>query len=65
MGAYSTMEITRADALAEIIRALAAASNYDIENVLFTLLSDRLLYNFSIVEDYESTDWFLKYKGAL
>ena len=65
MGAYSTMEITRADAFAEIIRALSSASDYELEQVLFDLVGEKLLYNFSIVSDYESTDWFFKYKGAL
>lgn len=60
MGAHSTMEITRGDALDEILVVIRQASNEELENVLFSLFGDCTLHNFMIVKDYNS-DWHWKH----
>lgn len=53
MGAHSTMEITRRDAMSLIREALEEASDEEINRVLYDLWGDKRLYNFRIVSDYE------------
>lgn len=60
MGVFSTMEITRKDAIHEIQTRLETAPNEIIEHMLFALLSNEFLYNYDIVADYNS-DWHIKY----
>ncbi len=62
MGARSTMEITRNDAVAEIMRALTSASDEQISMILEDLIGGKHLYNFNIVQDYKG-DWTIKYDG--
>lgn len=54
MGIYSTMDITREDALELINKAVAElenASNKEIAEAAFELAGRKMGYNFSIVED--------------
>lgn len=53
MSAYSTMKITRKDAMKVIINSLMDASDEKIEEILFELKRDRL-YNYKIVSQYET-----------
>jgi hypothetical protein len=60
MGVHTTLDITRTDAIYEITNALRSASDQELENVLYSLYGDKLLYNFSIVPDYKG-EWSHKY----
>lgn len=63
MGIYSTMDITREDALELINKAvaeLANASNKEIADAAFELVGRKMGYNFSIVED--TTNSYIKYR---
>lgn len=64
MGVYSTMYITRADAVAEILKHLAAASDEEIGEVLFDLAcsGERKLWNFLVIDSYEDRDGRPTYK---
>ena len=48
MSAYSTLNISRDAALSAIQHVLNVASNQDLEDILFNLLKDKTLYNYSI-----------------
>jgi hypothetical protein len=52
MGADSTLDITREDALKEIARHLETASDEEIANALYELVGHRLMYNFWMVKEY-------------
>lgn len=56
MSPYTTMKITRADALAEITRHVFDATDEEIEEALFELVGRKTLNNFSVVTDYDSVD---------
>ncbi len=61
MGAKSTIEITRKDALDFIDRLLKnKISDEELEKIMEILYGDKLLYNYSIVEyySYSSTSPF-------
>lgn len=60
MGARTTIDITRPDAIREILSRLLMANDQQIANVLEDLLDRHQLYNFSIVDDYNGT-WPYKY----
>lgn len=62
MGAYSTMEITRQDAISVILQNLHTASDEEISDMLFELVGRKNLHNFKIVADYNGP-WFIKYNG--
>lgn len=62
MGAHSTMDITRADALAVLQRALAKATDRELEAALFALVGDKAFYNFHIVAMYSGS--YLQYEGG-
>ena len=55
MGVYSTMEITRADAVNVLKEALEsdAVTNEELEDMLFGLFGERTLHNFLISETPE------------
>lgn len=58
MSIYSTLAITRADALSEIQRRLQGALDHELEDILLTLVGDRerasgRVHNYLIVQDYE------------
>jgi hypothetical protein len=62
MGVYSTMAITRQDALAEIMQRLQTASDEQVAAVLFDLTHHQRLFNYSIVPNYEGLDgWLHRY----
>jgi hypothetical protein len=50
MGIYSTIEITRADAIAEITRLLEAATDYEVCDALFALTREHGFDNYWIVK---------------
>jgi hypothetical protein len=52
MGVYSTVDITREDCLQQIRIALEKAPNNTLATVLFDLIGDETLNNFSIVPQY-------------
>ena len=52
MGANSTLDITRNDALAEMMKHLLRATDEELEEALYELAGRRNLYNFRIVESY-------------
>lgn len=60
MSIYSTMDITREDALREIERNLRNATDEQVEDMLFAMTRDWNSYNFRIVANYEG-DWSIKY----
>ena len=65
MGACSTMDITREDALGEIVKHLFTASDDKIAEVLYDLVGYDRLYNFKIVREYEEPDdggWPIQYR---
>jgi len=63
MGAYSTMDITRPDAVAVITARLLNASDEELENVLFDLFGDKHLSNFQVVSDYSGA-WPYKFRAS-
>ena len=68
MGAYSTVQITREDALKELTKAIAklgSASNEELEDLLETFYGERKLYNFSIVPSYTPDGYGEYYEGLL
>lgn len=63
MGVYSTLDITREDAIRLIIMRLRAhdcslCSDEELSQALFAICGDRVLHNFIIVspEDYEKSE---------
>ena len=56
MGAHSTLNITREDAIAEAIKSLATATDEELEEALFELVGDKKLTNFRIVPEY-TDEW--------
>lgn len=60
MSIYSTLDITRADALSEILKKLSCATDAELEEVLFALFAERTWYNFNIVPSYNKAH--LEYK---
>ncbi len=56
MGAYSTMDITRDDAIESILRELENATDEQISDTLFALIGDKWIHNFNIVENYSEKD---------
>lgn len=52
MGACSTIEITRADALAVIFKELNSASDKTVDEILYRLVGQEWLHNFQIVNEY-------------
>lgn len=68
MGACSTMDITREDAMTEIMSHLFHASDDEIAEVLYELVGHRRLYNFCIVSEYKEPDengWPIQYSSGL
>lgn len=63
MGKDSTMDITRADAMAELLRHLPDASDDELSQALYAVVGDRHCRNFNIVADY-SGDWYIKYESG-
>lgn len=61
MGAYSTMSITREDAMKEILSRVVSASDEMLEDLLFDLIGNKTLYNFRIVGEYTNDDGALEY----
>lgn len=62
MSPYTTMDITRTDCLSEIHKRLQAATDSDLEMILFDLVGRQYLYNFHIVSDYAACgDWSYRY----
>lgn len=58
MGWKSTLEITREDALSEIMRHILKSDDEQIADILETLVGDKLGYNFTIIHEYdEDRDW--------
>lgn len=67
MGWRSTMDITREDALKEIMGKLLRASDDELEDVLLSLFEDSL-YNYNIVsryEDEDDEDYYRRYRGSI
>jgi len=64
MGAKSTCDITKEDALSEIMKHLLKASDRQLEEVLEDLVGDDYLLNFSIVTEYLDDDsgWPITYE---
>jgi hypothetical protein len=68
MGWKSTMDITRKDALGEIMKRLLGASDVQLANILEELASENAdgtgLYghNFRVVANYADDDWEPKYR---
>lgn len=60
MGAKSTMNITRQDALSECMRHLMLCDDQQLALVLEDLVGDETLYNFSIVAGYDG-EWMHEY----
>lgn len=58
MGVYSTLDITRNDALKEIMGKILTADDSELEEILFTLFSEKTLNNFRIVNEYEFEDGY-------
>ena len=66
MSANSTMDITREDALREIVSHLFDATNKEIADLLYELVGRQRLYNFCIVSSYTGDGEGLEYqKGML
>lgn len=59
MGAYSTLDITRKDALDAIRARLERCNDTELAEAMFGLFGDRTLCNFTIVDKYdeESPGW--------
>lgn len=53
MGIYSTTEMTRNEAMREIATHLSQATDEQIAGVLFALIGEKWLSNFTIVPDEE------------
>lgn len=69
MSAYSTMNITRDDAISLIMSRLLGASDEKVEDMLLELVGRDWLNNFSIVRQYEDYDendysYYLEYKNV-
>ena len=64
MGAYSTLDITREDALEAIRARLNRCNDDELAEAMFGLFGDRTLCNFTIVDKYdeESPNWNDAYK---
>lgn len=60
MGAYSTMSITREDALKEILSRIVGAPDGVLEDLLFDIVGQKALYNFRVVSQYDN-DGSLEY----
>jgi hypothetical protein len=56
MGAYSTVSITKEDAIKEILAALDEATDEELADALFALKRERTLYNYRIVDNYNVAD---------
>jgi len=56
VGAYSTLNITREDAMKLILSKVVGAPDGVLEDLLYSLYSDRLLYNYRIVSEYEGDE---------
>lgn len=56
MGAYSTVDITRDQAIDYIGRLLDQATNEELSNALFALTENKCLDNYNIVDENEDTD---------
>lgn len=54
MGAYSTVDITRKQAIEKICELVHDAKNSELEDVLFDLTCNHCLSNYMIVEEKES-----------
>lgn len=65
MGAHSTLSITREDAIKELYSKMRfeEMSDEEIENILYSLLGDKTLYNFKIVSEYNSDGYYEYRKG--
>ena len=66
MGAKSTCDITKEDAVCEIVKHLLKASDRQLEEVLEDLVGDDYLLNFSIVIEYLDEDeggWPITYES--
>ena len=66
---YSTMQITKNDALGIIMKKLLTATDEQIEDMLFDLVGRDWLNNFIIVNEYDdveedSYEYYLQYKNV-
>ncbi len=57
MGACSTIEITKEDAIKLITDNLNRASDSELEDLCYTLWGEKRLRNFSIVNEYNKDGW--------
>lgn len=62
MGAHSTMQITRDDALQYIIDGLFKSSDAELEDILFQLYGDKTLYRFDIVSEYDYESGYYQFR---
>lgn len=53
MGIYSTIDITRRDAISKIKEGLDKATDDEVAEILFALYKKKKLYNYNIVSSYE------------
>lgn len=56
MGAYSTVDITRDEAISRIVDRLNTATNAELENALFALTQDHVLDNYRVYDTQEEID---------
>ena len=61
MGAYTIMDISRADAIQVIIGHTLAASDEKLEEVLDRMLGDQHLLLFNIVDEYTDDESICSY----
>ena len=64
MGAYSTVHVSRADAIDQIKDKLEEASNEQLAEIMFDLFRYERLNNYDVVDKLE--DWHIEWnKGRL
>ena len=56
MGAYSTVTITRDEAISRIADALSQATNEELSQALFALTQDHVLDNYTVVGEEPQRD---------
>lgn len=61
MSIYSTLSITREDAIVLIMKNLSSLTDNELADACQTVWGEKHLHNFSIVTSYESDDWPYKW----
>jgi len=56
MGIYSTIDITREDAISLIMKGIEESSDDELADALFDLYGNKTLNNYFIVSSYEESE---------